>query len=84
MKYSALIALLFLAACDDPTPEQQQKLKEALPEGCTFTDVGRYGSIDNLIIVTCDGRLTEITQTHKSQSNGKTTETDNSAVVFIR
>lgn len=83
MKYLILASLLFLAACDDPTPEEKEKLKNALPEGCEMIDVGEYGSIDSLIIVKCDGRNVVATYGYKHQSNGKSSETDRSAVFIV-
>lgn len=58
MKFIVLaLATLVLAACD-PTPEQQAKVRAALPPGCTVQDVGEYGSINHLVIVNCIGHQT--------------------------
>ena len=84
IKYIAAASLLFLVACDDPTPEQQQKLKQSLPAECELIDIGQYGSIDNLIIINCDGRSVTASYTYMHQQNGKVAETDRSAVYVIQ
>jgi len=84
IKYAVLVSVLFLAACYEPTPEQQQKLKQSLPEGCTVIEVGQYGSIDSLIIIECEGRRVTASYTYMHQQNGKTSETDRSAVYVIQ
>jgi hypothetical protein len=56
----------------------------ALPEGCVVNDIGSYGSIDNLIIITCDGRQVQATHTYMYQSNGKSSETDRASIFVIR
>lgn len=84
MKKLAFISILALAACDDPTPEQRTKLKQALPDGCEVIEVGQYGSIDQLIIIDCNGRDVTASYSYMSQSNGKTTEIDRAAVYVIR
>lgn len=45
------VLALALAGCFEPTPEQIQNVNENLPEGCTLHDLGRYGQIDNLVVV---------------------------------
>lgn len=70
MKFAVLIfAALFLAACD-PTQAEIEKVRAAMPPGCTLTDVGDYGGVRHLVIVRCDGRRTS-TQSYQQQS-GKT------------
>lgn len=82
MKKILIIGLLFLAACK-PTEEEKQNLMNALPEGCVVNDIGSYGSIDNLIIITCDGRQVEATHTRMLQQNGRSSETDQASVFVI-
>lgn len=53
----AAIALLSLAACD-PTEEEKNNVRNKLPSGCYLTDLGTYGEIRRLIVVTCDNRKT--------------------------
>lgn len=78
----AATALVLLAACQ-PTEEEKQNLKKALPEGCVAHDVGSYGSIDQLIIIECTGRKVTASYSYMHQQNGKTSETDRAEVFVI-
>ena len=79
---AALSTVLVLAACE-PTEEEKGKLKNALPDGCVAHDIGSYGTIDNLIIIECEGRRVTTTYSHMYQQNGKVSETDRTAVFVI-
>jgi hypothetical protein len=57
MKCALIFIALTLAGCQ-PTPEQEEKIKAGLPPGCTLKDLGRYGDIDSVLVVTCDDRRT--------------------------
>lgn len=83
MKKIAVIGLLLLAACK-PTEEEKQNLMNALPDGCVANDIGSYGSIDNLIIVICEGRRVEATHTRMHRSSGKSSETDRASIFVIQ
>ena len=78
----AICAVLVLTACK-PSEEEKGNLKKALPEGCVAHDIGSYGSIDNLLIVECEGRRVTTTYSHMHQQHGKTSETDRAAVFVI-
>ena len=78
----ATVALLILTACQ-PTDEEKQNLKNALPEGCVAHEVGSYGSIDQLLIIECTGRHVTSTYSYMHQQHGKTSETDRAAVFVI-
>lgn len=68
---SALALVLLLAGCG-VSPEQKMYVESHLPAGCTVHDLGSYGSIDMLVVVTCNGRQT--TSTIGYNSHGKTHE----------
>lgn len=78
----ASAALLVLVACE-PTEEEQQNLRNALPEGCVAHEVGSYGSIDQLLIIECTARHVTSTYSYMHQQHGKTSETDRAAVFVI-
>lgn len=84
IKYALLASVLVLAACNEATPEQKTKLKQMLPEGCIVLEVGEYGSIDNLVIIQCDGKKVTASYTYMHQQNGKTSEVDRAAVYVIQ
>jgi hypothetical protein len=67
-----------------PSPQEIMNLENALPDGCIATDIGSYGTIDNMVIIVCDGRHVDASYTYMHQSHGKTSETDRSAVFVIR
>ena len=77
-KFSILAVGLLLAACD-PTPEQQAAVRSGMPAGCSIRNLGRYGDIDNLVVVFCDGRRASITQ--YTEQHGKTHNLQTTLVV---
>jgi hypothetical protein len=74
-------ACLLLAACE-PTAEQMTNVRSQLPAGCELLDLGAYGEIDRLVVVTCDGRQTVSTNSVIIKRTGKTTTRD-AAATFI-
>lgn len=46
-----------LVGCE-PSPEEQARVRSALPAGCVIHSVGSYGDIRELVFVICDGRRT--------------------------
>lgn len=48
-----------------------------------MTDLGSYGSIDRLVVVTCDGRLTTTTSGVDRRSTGKVTTEHLFTAVYI-
>jgi hypothetical protein len=66
-----------------PSPEQIQNLESVLPEGCTATDIGSYGKIDNMVIITCEDHRVDASYTYMYQKHGKSSETDRAAVFMI-
>jgi hypothetical protein len=83
MKRMFAVMLLALASCDDPRPEQRARFESALPEGCEIIDLGRYGSIDEMVAIVCDGRQTVTTETRNVRSSGKVTTTDRLSVFWV-
>jgi hypothetical protein len=77
----AIAALTVLAACK-PTEEEKQKLEKALPPGCVAHDIGKYGSINQLVIIECSGRNVTAAYSSDSRTTGKTT-TKYQAAVFV-
>jgi hypothetical protein len=67
-----------------PTPEEVERLKNALPAGCVAHDIGSYGKIDNLVIIECEDRDVSASYTYMHESHGKSSETDRAAVYVIR
>ena len=85
----AIIAGIFAIAVyfsynSGPTPEEVERLKNALPAGCAAHDIGSYGNIDNLVIIECEGRDVSASYTYMHESHGKSSETDRAAVYVIR
>lgn len=78
----AMAALTALAACE-PTEEQKQNLKKALPEGCVAHDIGRYGEINRLVIIECNGRKVSAAYSSDTRSSGKTSSKYQAAVFVI-
>ncbi len=77
-------ALYFDSKAAIPSPHEIRNLENALPDGCTATDIGSYGKIDNMVIITCDDRSVDASYTYMHEMHGKTSETDRSAVFVIR
>ena len=67
-----------------PSPEEIRNLESVLPEGCTATDIGSYGKIDNMVIMVCEDRRVDASYAYMYESHGKSSETDRSAVFMIR
>ena len=76
------VACLLLAACE-PTAEQVSNVRSQLPEGCELLDLGAYGEIDRLVVVTCDGRQTVSTNSVIIKRAGKTTTRDAASTFLI-
>lgn len=83
LKILAIASVLALAGCYEPTPEQRQKLKNSLPEGCEVIEIGEYGVIDNLVIVNCEGRRVQASVMYDRKNSGKTTRVELDAVYLI-
>lgn len=66
-----------------PSQEEIRNLESVLPEGCTATDIGSYGKIDNMVIITCEGRRVDATYTYMYEKHGKSSETDRAAIYRI-
>lgn len=66
------VLVLSLAACGEPTAEQIARVNAALPEGCTLTDLGSYGSVQHLIVVNCVDRTVHTSTAQYIKSYGKT------------
>ena len=79
MKKLALVLVLFLSACVEPTPEEKENLDKALPEGCAVVYDDRWGSIQQMVVITCDGKT--VTSINAKTPQGKTSYTH--AVVVI-
>ncbi len=45
--------------CTGPSPQEEAYVSQALPEGCKVSDLGSYGTIAHLVVVTCDGRKSQ-------------------------
>lgn len=83
LKITALIATVLLLAACEPTEEEKTNLRAVLPEGCVIHDVGSYGSLEQLLVIVCDGRNVTNTGFYVTRSNGKQTYTDAYATVTI-
>lgn len=69
MKIAAIVvASLLLAGCAQ-TEEEKAVVRTKLPAGCQLMELGEYGSIRNLIIVTCRNRDT--TTINSREQHGK-------------
>lgn len=79
MKFLLMLPLLVLLAACEPTEEEKFRLKNALPDGCEVISVGEYGSIRELIIVTCPNR--NVTTTSIILPNNKTTKQISAVVI---
>lgn len=83
IKVAAVAALCLLLAACEPTVEQMNNVRSHLPAGCELLDLGAYGEIDRLVVVTCDGRKTVSTNSVIIKSSGKTTIRDAAATFVI-
>lgn len=76
-------AIYFDSKAAIPSPQEIYNLERALPEGCTATDIGSYGKIDNMVIISCDDRRVDASYTYMYERHGKTSETDRAAVFVV-
>jgi hypothetical protein len=72
-------ALLVLVGCG-VSPEQRERVKSVLPDGCKILELGEYGQIDELVVVICNGRQTVSTNTY--EKHGKTHRTSVAVSIF--
>lgn len=56
-KIGILIAAVLLSACSEPKEESRARIEANLPEGCQFFDLGVYGKINTLVMITCDYKI---------------------------
>lgn len=73
MRLIVLLGVLLLAGCQ-PSADEEAKVQQALPAGCTVRYLGSFGSVDNLVAVVCDGR--RATSTMWQEQQGKVTVTN--------
>lgn len=66
---AACVAVLLLLGACGPTENQKKAVQQSLPRGCSVLNLGQYGSINNLVVVICDGRPT--TSTNYRENRGK-------------
>lgn len=66
-----LPAVLMLAACGEASQEQLFNAQQVLPEDCKIYQLGRFGYIDNFVVVTCPGIETTTTNTKTTGKQGK-------------
>lgn len=67
MKFALIgLALLTLTACNEEERAKELKaIQQSLPKGCAIMDLGRYGEIDNVLAVYCEGQSTvSLNQSH--------------------
>lgn len=62
--------IVALGACQ-ASPEQKAYVRENLPAGCEVHDLGPYGGLIQLVVVTCEGRAS--TASNFGWRSGKTT-----------
>lgn len=77
-----VLAALSLAACE-PTEKQKARVRGALPPECSLVDLGSYGDVDDLVVVTCGGRQARTLHYRYSRPQGRQTRWFNVAVVQI-
>lgn len=100
MSWGAVISFTTLAvvvvACavkfPPPTEAEMKLAREAelaaqLPDGCTVTDLGSFGEIDQMVAIRCEGKtvVNTIDVTRRTQLVGKVmqTVTDSNSVINI-
>lgn len=69
-KIGILTAVVFLSACSESKEESLVRIEANLPEGCQFFDLGTYGKINTLVMITCDYKIV-ITVGEEFKSCGK-------------
>lgn len=77
-----LCAAMALAGCE-PTQEEQRKVQDALPPGCTVHYLGSYGEIDNLVVVDCSNKRADAVNYQRTVWHGKTSQTYRTAVITV-
>lgn len=80
----AIVGVALLLTGCKPTAEQHQHVLQALPPGCSIFSLGPYGSFDDLVVITCDGRVTTSLNQHWSHQCGKARCNDYGATFFIK
>ena len=56
-----LVAIAIFAALTsrfEPEADQRRRIEQELPAGCALIDLGRYQSIDHLVIIDCASGVT--------------------------
>lgn len=78
------LAALLLAGCGPESKEEQgARIKSSLPSGCEIKSLGRYGGIDDLIVVFCDGQRTTSVNYTESHYAGKTRRTEQMVILQL-
>jgi hypothetical protein len=76
-----VLSFACLAGCET-SEEEKNRVEEALPEGCVLIDLGQYGNIDALVMITCEGRKTTSVNILEHTAAARSAATDR-AVTFV-
>lgn len=83
MRWAAILcAALFLAGCETKE-DQGARINQALPSGCSIKSLGKYGGVDDVVVVFCNSRTTTTTNYTESHSAGKFRRTEQKVSVLF-
>lgn len=78
-----VIIIMLLHYASRVTPDQRDRLKNALPDGCEVIEVGAYGTIDNLIIINCERHRVQSSIMYSRKPAGKSSRVEFDAIYLI-
>ena len=50
------VVIFVLEWANQPSTSEIMNIKQALPAGCEFKDLGSYGDINHVVMVRCEGK----------------------------
>ena len=56
--FAAIVVFAAFTGRFEPDADQRRRIEQELPAGCALIDLGRYQSIDHLVIIDCASGVT--------------------------